>query len=288
MDATRANRADVTIFGLIEAAGSGRLLGGRAGQRNIGSPMKSSGAKIIGFLSVIAAFGLTAGAMAENGENAEAGREPVVVELFSSQSCSSCVTASAFFQELANRSDVVALGWHVDYWNHLNTKHGRWEDPYSSEAHTKRQKKYNINIRNRSSVYTPQIVVGGASEAVGSSREKVGALLRDAQSEARKPLIDARLENEKVVFTVSESSSGGNAYLVTFQRSIKTQIRGGENAGVNFVDANVVTNVKRLGVVRRRGASFEAQQPEAGEGCALLVQEPGQGRIVAARYCAVQ
>ena len=288
MDATRANRADVTIFGLIEAVGSGRLPGGRAGRRNIGSPMKNSGAKIFRLLSVFAAFGLTASAMAEDGENAAAGREPVVVELFSSQSCSSCVTASEYFQELANRSDVVALGWHVDYWNHLNTKHGRWEDPYSSEAHTKRQKKYNINIRKRSSVYTPQMVVGGTSETVGSSREKVSALLDKAQAAALKPLINAQSENENIVFTVSENQSGGNAYLVTFQRSIKTQIRGGENAGVDFVDANVVTNVKRLGVVRRKGGRFIAERPSAGEGCALLVQEPGQGRIVAARYCTVR
>ena len=220
------------------------------------------------------------------GSAEEQPNSPVVIELFSSQSCSACITAAEYFQELALRDDIVALGWHVDYWNLLNTRQGRWEDPYSRKEHTDRQKKYNINIRKRSSVYTPQMVVDGSFEAVGSSREKVSALISNAQTNHTTSIIEARKEkNGDIFFIVGRSRSGGNAYFVTFQRSIETEIKGGENAGVDFIDANVVTNVKRLGVVQRAGAKIIAEPPAVGKGCALLIQEPGQRRIIAASYC---
>lgn len=245
--------------------------------------MNYSGANIIRLLSAIAAFG--SAAMAQ-GSAEEQPNSPVVIELFSSQSCSACITAAEYFQELALRDDIVALGWHVDYWNLLNTRQGRWEDPYSRKEHTDRQKKYNINIRKRSSVYTPQMVVDGSFEAVGSSREKVSALISNAQTNHTTSIIEARKEkNGDIFFIVGRSRSGGNAYFVTFQRSIETEIKGGENAGVDFIDANVVTNVKRLGVVQRAGAKIIAEPPAVGKGCALLIQEPGQRRIIAASYC---
>ncbi len=244
--------------------------------------MNYSGANIIRLLPAIAAFGF---ASIAQGNAEEQPRSPVVIELFSSQSCSACITAAEYFRELALRDDIVALGWHVDYWNLLNTKQGRWEDPYSRKEHTDRQKKYNINIRKRSSIYTPQMVVNGVSETVGSSREKVGPLIKNAQTERTAPVINANRKDGDIIFTVAESRSGGNAFLVTFERSVKTEIKGGENAGMDFLDTNVVTNVERLGVVRRAGATFSTASPPPGQGCALLIQEPKQGRIAAAHYC---
>ena len=245
--------------------------------------MNNSGAKIFRLFPAIIAFGFAAVGGSHAQDQAPA---PVAIELFSSQSCSSCITAAEYFRELASREDVVALGWHVDYWNMLNTRQGRWEDPYSSKEHTVRQKRYNINIRKRSSVYTPQIVVNGVTETVGSSREKVASLIKNAKAEREAPIISVSAESGDTLFTVAASPAGGNAFLVTFERSVKTEIRGGENAGIDFLDANVVTNVERLGVVRRNGATFSAPAPASGQGCALLIQEPKQGRIIAAHYCA--
>ena len=245
--------------------------------------MKNSGANIIKLLAAIAVFGSGAAAAQESTE--EQPGKPVVVELFSSQSCSACITAAAYFRELAARDDIVALGWHVDYWNLLNTKQGRWEDPYSRKAHTDRQRKYNINIRQRSSVFTPQIVINGSNQTVGSSRENVSALINNMEPVRAAPFIQSDEANGGIIFTVTRSRSGGNAFLITFERLVKTQIKGGENAGVDFLDTNVVTMVDRLGVVRRGGATFNAKSPNPGEGCALLIQEPNQGRIIAARYC---
>ena len=242
------------------------------------------------FLAIASAASLLAGlttsaARAENTSAEASSGAPVVVELFSSQACSACLGASEYFRKLAKREDVVALGWHVDYWNMLNTPKGRWVDPYSSKEHTARQKKYNMNIRNRSSLYTPQIVVSGEKETVGSSREKVEGLITAAHTEETRATITTEMNDKEIRFTIGESHKGGNAYLVTFERLIKTEIKGGENAGVDFLDANVVTDMKRLGAVRRIGGSFVTEHPDMDEGCALLLQEPGQGRIIAARYC---
>lgn len=210
---------------------------------------------------------------------------PVVVELFASQACSSCVAAADYFRELSERKDIVALAWHVDYWNHLNTKKGRWVDPYSSAANTARQRLYNINLRKRSSVYTPQMIVGGVAECVGSSRDEAAALIEKTQLELPVVTIAAERGGNAIAFDIGASVKGGNAFLITFKPQALTKIKGGENAGVSFKDTNVVTNVARLGVVRSMGGGVTVAPPKAGEGCALLVQEPRQGRIIAARYC---
>lgn len=209
---------------------------------------------------------------------------PVVVELFTSQSCNSCVPASKLASELSAREGVIVLGWHVDYWNTLNTKHGRWVDPYSSAANTERQKKYNENIRRRRSVYTPQIVVAGDSEAAGSSREKIEALVETATTRVEPTAIRAVAEGSSVNFNIGRNP-GGNAYLITFNKSVETSVHGGENAGLEFHDVNVVTDVKRLGTIRRIGATFTAPMPQSGFGCALILQTPGQGKILDAAYC---
>lgn len=231
---------------------------------------------------LLLSFGAT-GVAAQAEDDAD--RAPVVVEFFTSQACSSCVTAGALFNDIATQKDVIALGWHVDYWNMLATKRGQWADPYSSAAWSKRQRKYNINIRQRSSVYTPQIVIDGASEVIGSSKEKVAAKIEAARETPPAIKIDGRREGDEITFDIGASDAGGNAYLVRFKRMATTKIRGGENAGVEVSEANVVTDLEKLGLVLARGNRISVPRPEAGDGCAILVQEPGQGRILAAAYC---
>lgn len=225
---------------------------------------------------------ITAPAAAESGDAAAA---PVVVEFFTSQSCSSCIPAAAYFQELAARDDIVALAWHVDYWNALQTKKGAWVDPFSSQVCTERQRKYNINLRKRSSVFTPQMVVGGKAEAVGSKTEKVDALIEEAHMRGPGAAVEARRADDRLEFRIGASDAGGNAYLVTFKSKIVTPIKGGENAGREYHVVNAVTAVERLGAVRRVGATLATRQPAEGYGCALIMQAPGQGAIAGAAYC---
>ena len=214
----------------------------------------------------------------------DAGR-PVVVELFLSQACHMCPPAAALFPERAARKDVVALSFHVDYWNMMDTEQGRWADPLSKAEFTKRQKRYNINIRNKSSIFTPQAVIGAETQTVGSKKEKISALIDAA------PAAEARVETARrdgaVVFSVGKSDDGGNAYLVTFKRRATTKVTAGGNTGKVFDEVNVVTDMRPLGVVRRKGGELTAPAPAADEGCALIVQAPKQRRIVAAAYCPV-
>ena len=209
---------------------------------------------------------------------------PVVLELFTSQACSSCVPATKLLSDLSDREGVIVLGWHVDIWNALNTKDGQWVDPYSSADNTARQKKYNENIRRRRTVYTPQMVIAGAAETVGSKIEKIEPALSTALENAQPTAVTPSRRENTVHFDVA-ANPGGNAYLVSFRKAITTPVRGGENAGVELRDVNVVTKLQKLGAVRRLGASYSVDLPESGYGCALLIQEPGQGPIVDAAYC---
>src|SRR6201987_5568294 len=112
---------------------------------------------------------------------ASADTRPVVVELFTSQSCSSCPPADALLAELARRDDVIALGFHISYWDGL-----AWKDPFSSQSSTDRQRAY-ARLFDLGQVYTPQMVVDGAREMVGSDRKAVLAAVRDARPEAIAP-----------------------------------------------------------------------------------------------------
>ena len=106
---------------------------------------------------------------------------PTVIELFTSQSCYSCPPAEAFLGELVEeRSDILALEFHVDYWDELVHRGSKWKDVFSSPDSTQRQRVYNVSIRGRASVYTPQMIIGGAAEAVGSNRGNVLAALSQA------------------------------------------------------------------------------------------------------------
>lgn len=248
-------------------------------------PLRQARLKLVAIFAfcVTASAGAISVALAEETPDA---KPPVVVEFFTSQSCSSCIPAAKYFRELAGREDIVALSWHVDYWNTLQTRKGNWVDPYSSEHCTKRQRQYNINLRKRSSVFTPQMVISGAAEAVGSKKEAVSKLINDVSTQLEPVTIGAtRAEDGAITFDIGESENGGNAYLVTFMPEIMTDVTGGENTGRQYYGINAVKKMQPLGTVRRVGASVTVESPAEGYGCALIVQEPNQGRIITARYC---
>src|SRR5579862_9988408 len=103
--------------------------------------------------------------------HAQAQSRPAVVELFTSEGCSSCPPAEAYVGELARQKDVLALAFHVDYWDDLG-----WKDPFSLKMSTERQYTYS-RVLGHSSVYTPQVVIDGKDEFVGTDRRRIGAAL---------------------------------------------------------------------------------------------------------------
>jgi hypothetical protein len=158
--------------------------------------------KTLAFLAVAGVLGL--------GTLAEAADRPVVVELFTSQGCNSCPPAEAFLVDLTDeRSDVLALAFHVDYWDRLG-----WKDAFSSPAWTARQRQYSAELGLRN-VYTPQIVVDGRREAVGSDRASVLAMIRSASQEAQNSVpVELKSAGEMLSVTIGAGEGTATAWLV--------------------------------------------------------------------------
>lgn len=223
---------------------------------------------------------------------ARPGTRPVVVEMFLSQACKSSPPASVFLTELSSRPDVVALAWHVDYWDKIAARNvGAWADPFARAAFAERQKAYNERIRGRAMVFTPQAVIDGFISVVGSKRETVEARILDAQffdEKARPtpPRLEIETSGDKMLRTrIDDVGAPYDALLVKFRRSAITKVGGGDNAGVTFREANVVRDVASLATDHTGPGDFSFDAPADGLDCAVLVQERNHGRIVAARYC---
>ena len=197
---------------------------------------------------------------------------PVVVELFTSQGCSSCPPADALLAELARRDDVIALGFHISYWDGL-----AWKDPFSSQSSTDRQRAY-ARLFDLGQVYTPQMVVDGAREMVGSDRPKVEAALHEARPEAIAPVTFAA---DRRSVTIGAGDGRGSVLLVRFAQERTTLVAGGENARRTLQDANAVESLASLGSWDGSPLRFAIEPPAAGEGIAVLVQAT-DGRMLGA------
>jgi hypothetical protein len=207
---------------------------------------------------------------------------PVVVELFTSQGCSSCPPADALLTELAGRPDVVALSLHVDYWDYIG-----WKDPYASPQYTARQQRYAEALHLRY-VYTPQIVVDGRTNVVGSHRAKVLAAIEAAAQRDRPIDITFGTANGGTVIIPEGHApeEGATVWLAIYDSEQVTEIKRGENAGHKLRNANVVRSFERLGTWM--GARLEIPLDLAGarargrDGCAVIVQQGRTGPILAA------
>ena len=220
-----------------------------------------------------------------------AANSPIVAELFTSQSCSSCPPAEKLFAELADRSDLIVLEWHVDYWDRLvHGRAGAWKDPYSDAEHTKRQRQYNRTLRGTNSVYTPQAVVNGRYETVGSRPGKVSSLLEAA------PHVTAALtmtRNDKglranISALEHPLAQSAEVYRLELLPEQTTAVPRGENRGAVLTSRNIVIAAEQIGVYSGAAATYPVAAPQAGHACAIIVQEMrgGQlGPILSARYC---
>jgi len=221
-----------------------------------------------------------------------AGEEPVTVELFTSQSCYSCPPAEAFLGELAGMPGVVALEFHVDYWDDLvYGSAGQWKDVFSNPAHTARQRAYNQRIRGRSSAYTPQMVIDGEWEAVGSHRAEVLGAIEDAR-EGKRLAVEVFPAPGGGISVVVDGPAVGPAaiWLVRFERQRTTEIRAGENKGKTLVNHHTVEEVRHFG--DWDGAATTVSLPDfalpPGKGCAILVQAPAPGPVLGAALCPIE
>ncbi|MFN0023849.1 MAG: DUF1223 domain-containing protein, partial [Parvularculaceae bacterium] len=161
---------------------------------------------------------------------------------------------------------------------------GKWKDPFSSADHTARQRAYNRALRGTGGAYTPQMVIDGAAETVGSRQSEVDRLI------ARRESADAAgtvtiVEDAGTLAIRVEAKPGATIRLVRFARAIVTRVAGGENAGKSLAEAHVVRRAEALGVVGGSPFTATARASVAGEGCAVLVEDGDGGRVLAAQYC---
>jgi hypothetical protein len=160
---------------------------------------------------------------------------PVVVELFTSQGCSSCPPADAMLHELAERDDVIALALHVDYWDYIG-----WKDEFAKPEYSARQRQYAV-IGHRRSVYTPQMIINGETDVVGAKAMKLSKAL--AQHAAKPALMDVEIARNGASLQINAVSNGAKGpfvvNLVRYTPRSETRITRGENAGHTLSYANV-------------------------------------------------
>ncbi len=233
---------------------------------------------------------LAAAALMTIGAGASRAQErasPVVVELFTSQGCSSCPPADAYLGELAKRSDVLALGFHVDYWDYIG-----WKDPYASHLATERQRKYSHSF-SLSYIYTPQIVVNGVMQAVGSDRSDVETLIKkeSARSSVRPSFALERQSDGSLVVRVGagDARKPATVWLACFDRQQTTKVLRGENGGSTLTNYRVVRDFESLGLWKGTALDLPVPPAEVAEfinkpnrGIAVLLQVDGTGQILAA------
>lgn len=209
-----------------------------------------------------------------------------VIELFTSQGCSSCPPADALLSELAVRPDILALTLPVTYWDYLG-----WQDSFAKPAHDTRQRDYARRYAG-GRVYTPQIVIDGLHREIGSHRTAVEAVIAIQQG-SRKPVVAVSLTQRQGTFSIDIGEGAlpagvphATVWLIRFIPSREVAVRGGENSGKHITYTNIVEELSPIGMWHGSKLKIELPQQDIGlegnKGIAVLVQLDGTGEIVGA------
>ena len=204
---------------------------------------------------------------------------PVVVELFTSQGCSSCPPADAIVADLARtRPDLLPLTFHVTYWNSLS-----WQDPFSFPGATERQRRY-VAEAVSPEVYTPAMVIDGRRDVVGSDRAAVAATLARATADATTQApVEVTRTGTGLSVTVGAGTGRGMVLVLGYDRQHQTAVGRGENGGRTLVEANVVRSMSVAGAWTGQALHLDIAAP-AEEEVAVIVQAE-TGRVLgAARF----
>lgn len=207
-----------------------------------------------------------------------------VLELFTSQGCSSCPPADRLVETYTTKDNVIVLSFHVDYWDKMG-----WKDPYSSRQYTQRQ--YDYANALHSNVYTPQLVINGQTEMIGSDAGKIDATLNKvfgAGADATLSIKSATPEKGdlKIAFNVSGKTENALLNIALVEKKTTTQIKAGENGGATLSGNNVVRNFETTGRVKDGGNNSSIDIPTGLDlkNCSLVLflQQKGTHKIIAA------
>lgn len=213
---------------------------------------------------------------------ARAAARPVVVELFTSQGCSSCPPADAFFHGLARQEGIVALTYHVDYWDYLG-----WRDTLASKEFSQRQYDY-AKSRGDMDVYTPQAIVNGRKHVPGSRGEEVNRAIKAAAAAAEARFVDFAVETHGSDLTIRLPETPGiqeaTLWLIAVTRSVEVKIERGENAGRTVRYDNVVRKMSPAAMWNGEASKImlprSTTAPEGTDSCTALLQLGKAGPVI--------
>jgi len=191
---------------------------------------------------------------------------PVVIELFTSEACSSCPPAEALLAALKKDPNILPLAFHVTYWNGP-----AWTDKYSLPGATDRQSFY-AGVQHSQDVYTPEAVVDGTAGMVGSDHAAVTSAIQAAAAAPGQNVPVHVSGGDKVTVSVGAGTGTATIWLFGFDGAHTTQIGGGENGGATLKEVNVVRSITNLGGWTGTGMTYTMPKP-AGEHMAVLLQQ---------------
>ncbi|MDR3702873.1 MAG: DUF1223 domain-containing protein [Candidatus Sulfopaludibacter sp.] len=198
-------------------------------------------------------------------------RVPVLVELFTSEGCSSCPPADHILEQLDPQ--VIVLSEHVDYWNHLG-----WKDRFSSHAFTQRQEDY-ARLLHPDGPYTPQMVVDGTTEFNGSDSARARQALTAAAQRPKAAVRIAR-NGSGLQVDVSDAPHAAGVFLAIADNSAESQVGAGENHGRRLHHVAILRSLRKLGSIKKGGVFSQlVEAPGPSQRAVVFVQEPELGAI---------
>jgi hypothetical protein len=227
---------------------------------------------------------LILGALLTGASPAAAEPRPAVVELYTSEGCNSCPPAEAYIGELAQRRGVLALSFHVDYWDKLG-----WPDRYALADAVWRQRGY-AKVFGNSSVYTPEVVIDGRGDFVGGDRKAIDRALAQVRDTGVPIELGARDGAVTISLRQRDGVATSEIILVAYQHQVLSQIVRGENAGRTLEESNVVRSFRTLGRWNGDAQLFRAgiaTLPPGATDVAVLVQPLGLAPIIGAATVAL-
>ena len=210
---------------------------------------------------------------------ATASHSAVVVELFTSQGCSSCPPADEVLSQLVGHADVIPLALHVDYWDYIG-----WTDKFGSPEFTERQRAY-ANAAGSRTIYTPQLIVEGQDRIAGARPMALAEMIAEHRAEASPVTLTLARADGGVQIDATSSKTYAKKLMVEmvrYQPAQTVSILRGENAGRNITYSNIVTDWHVLGTWDGAAPISMQSAAEGTEPVVVIVQEAGPGKILAA------
>jgi hypothetical protein len=246
----------------------------------------------VGFLVLFTVLAFATGLAVFAADRPASGGSPVLVELFTSEGCSSCPPADSLLQQLertqpVSGAELIVLSEHVDYWNHIG-----WTDPYSSKFFSERQSSYSDHF-GLSGVYTPEMVVDGNAEFVGSDSRQAQKACKDASATAKVPVRISNIAlNGSALRAHVETDAvpqNANVYVVVALNHAESQVKNGENAGRHLTHVAVVQSLSKVGFLEKGKPFAQDVDVKVNPGTDLsnlrviaFVQESGPGKVLGA------